>query len=514
MKTRWKILIGLAPVLGIAVLAAVAHHFQLKAAVNRYRAELKAKGEPMELAEVLPPSVPPEQDWAHLFTNAIAQLNTNNSVLSSNQPPMMRMVAPGKAMVGWRQIEVRESGKQGATNSWAEIDAALKEEQAALDLLYTLPLQPVFNFKLNYAAGFGKMKFSPLASGKKAVQRLASATVNHLRRGEVNFADQNILAMLAVDNGFSHDRTLISELVRIAIAQITLTANWEWLQSSGIKDTQLAAVQQSWENLEFIRPFENSMAIERVVGAIELTTLRNSGLEAYFDRMNILGLFDFEEGLVSNLKIKCKSAMWHYWWSYPDELRELKGIQFVVEATRQAQTYNSFFVADKDLKTKIESLGIKPDEGDAFWFTDPAKADFHFIISSSLNAFETAFKKVMKVETAKQMTITAIALKRFQLKHGSFPQQLAELTPEFLASVPLDPVDGQPLRYRLNADGSFTLYSVAENGKDDGGDPAMEPGAQSASFQWQNAHALDWVWPQPATAAEVQKYYAEQANKP
>ena len=171
-------------------------------------------------------------------------------------------------------------------------------------------------------------------------------------------------------------------------------------------------------------------------------------------------------------------------------------------------------MADKDLKTKIESLGIKPDEGDAFWFTDPAKADFHFIISSSLNAFETAFKKVMKVETAKQMTITAIALKRFQLKHGSFPQQLAELTPEFLASVPLDPVDGQPLRYRLNADGSFTLYSVAENGKDDGGDPAMEPGAQSASFQWQNAHALDWVWPQPATAAEVQKYYAEQANKP
>ena len=40
------------------------------------------------------------------------------------------------------------------------------------------------------------------------------------------------------------------------------------------------------------------------------------------------------------------------------------------------------------------------------------------------------------------MTIAAIALKRFQLKHGSHPAQLSELVPEFLTSVPLDPVDG------------------------------------------------------------------------
>lgn len=44
MKTRWKILIGLAAALGIVVVAAVAHHFQLKAAVNRYWVELKADG--------------------------------------------------------------------------------------------------------------------------------------------------------------------------------------------------------------------------------------------------------------------------------------------------------------------------------------------------------------------------------------------------------------------------------------------------------------------------------------
>jgi hypothetical protein len=114
----------------------------------------------------------------------------------------------------------------------------------------------------------------------------------------------------------------------------------------------------------------------------------------------------------------------------------------------------------------------------------------------------------MIAETAKEGVITAIALKRYQLKHGNYPPDLNSLVPEFVSKVPLDPVDGQPLRYRRNADGTFLLYSVGENGKDDGGNPALEKGVQSSNFYWQNPHALDWVWPQPATEQEVQNYYA------
>jgi hypothetical protein len=123
------------------------------------------------------------------------------------------------------------------------------------------------------------------------------------------------------------------------------------------------------------------------------------------------------------------------------------------------------------------------------------------------------FDKTMRVETARQTTVSAIALKRYQLKHGNYPPDLNSLVPEFVSAVPLDPVDGQPLRYRRNADGTFLLYSVGENGMDDGGDPSLEPGVTSSNYAWQNPHALDWVWPQPATAAEIQNYYEEQAKK-
>ena len=114
----------------------------------------------------------------------------------------------------------------------------------------------------------------------------------------------------------------------------------------------------------------------------------------------------------------------------------------------------------------------------------------------------------MAAEASRRIDVTAIALKRYQLRHGDYPADLTALVPEFVPSVPRDPVDGQPLRYRRNTDGTFLLYSVGENGKDDGGDPLPGKGVKTSFFNWLNPDALDWVWPQPATPEEVQNYYA------
>ena len=80
------------------------------------------------------------------------------------------------------------------------------------------------------------------------------------------------------------------------------------------------------------------------------------------------------------------------------------------------------------------------------------------------------------------------------------PATLAALMPEFLPAIPHDPVNGEPLHYQLHLDGTFRLYSVGENGQDDGGDPSLKKGASSKSLSWQSRDALDWVWPQPAQA--------------
>ena len=91
------------------------------------------------------------------------------------------------------------------------------------------------------------------------------------------------------------------------------------------------------------------------------------------------------------------------------------------------------------------------------------------------------------------MTLTAIALKRYQLHTGQFPATLPELQPDFLAEVPHDWVDGKPLRYRVNPDGTYTLHSVGRDRRDDGGDPSSIDPPRLASI-WDGRDA---VWPLP-----------------
>jgi hypothetical protein len=505
MNCRRKILVVVGIILGVAILLPVVRHYQLRAATEAYIAELKAKGEPMDLTQVIPPPVPTEQNGALIFLKAAALLGTNWNVLGSNPPPAMRMTASGKAMVGW-QLPVIRDGR--ASNSWAEVEAALAQENAALVLLRQITTGRVFDFKLDFSNGLEKIQLPQLASAKKAAQRLIAAAMNNLHRGDAAAAAENIRATLAVVQGMSHDRLVISELVRMAIAQMALAANWELLQSTNITDEQLAAVQKNWLDLEFIHAEERALELERVTGQISLAEWRssNAALRRYADMWEDLGLQSLSgsvhrhKNFFEKLKINVEIYLWRFWWSYPDELRALKGGQIMLETTRTAET-NYFWLAAWR-KQEAELNVIAKDTG-SFWFAQPDKADFHSVASSDLKSMGNVFNRVMKVEAARQLTVTAIALKRFQLQHGNFPEKLSELTPEFLASVPLDPVDGQPLRYLRNTDGTFLLYSIGDDGVDDGGNP--KPSGDSQSLQWQRGR--DWVWPQPATPAEVQFFY-------
>ena len=63
---------------------------------------------------------------------------------------------------------------------------------------------------------------------------------------------------------------------------------------------------------------------------------------------------------------------------------------------------------------------------------------------------------------------TALALEQFRAAHHRYPAALSELCPACLPELPLDPFDGQPLRYQPRAAG-YLLYSIGSDLKDDGG---------------------------------------------
>lgn len=74
----------------------------------------------------------------------------------------------------------------------------------------------------------------------------------------------------------------------------------------------------------------------------------------------------------------------------------------------------------------------------------------------------------LRLRAELRCTVAALASERYRLANGRWPQTLADLTPRFLDSVPLDPFDKKPLKVRRFDDG-LLIYSISEDRKDQGG---------------------------------------------
>ena len=81
---------------------------------------------------------------------------------------------------------------------------------------------------------------------------------------------------------------------------------------------------------------------------------------------------------------------------------------------------------------------------------------------------EELFDTATEVHALQRVTEVALALRLYRKEHGHYPENLQALVPKFLPSVPSDPYDGKPLRYRKLAKG-FKVWSIGGNCKDDGG---------------------------------------------
>jgi hypothetical protein len=83
------------------------------------------------------------------------------------------------------------------------------------------------------------------------------------------------------------------------------------------------------------------------------------------------------------------------------------------------------------------------------------------------------------------------ALERFHHAHQRYPETLASLVPDFIAQIPGDVVDGEPMRYQLVRESEFLLYSIGANGQDDGGSNEDDPEIPGSIKR------RDWAWDGP-----------------
>lgn len=476
-------------------------HYRLKNAVARYARELEAQGEQLTVPELAPPLPPWEQNGAPELLTALARLPSPNFTC---QPPMMQRVVPGRALVAWRQDPLPNDE---TTNVWPGLRTEFERHRATLEQIRAALSRPVLVADLDYSQGYHLLQ-PHLPRLKYASLWLAWGAMLNLHEGRPEDAVANLLAAVRLAGRFKDEPLLISVLVRFAMTPIALAATWEALQSPEVSETALAALQKEWEAVDFSAQIEAALRMERAMFRDALAEMRSSRPSAVavatqlrptaaaleeLKELAKTALHDPGQGL-REIAIRYPAYWaWRWWWSYEDELVAMKSAQAAIGALRALRR-------DKNLQQALARL----DAETARIRREHPRAGRWF----SSNPFDLNRSVLLRqgtVEIQRNLVVAAIALRRYQFRHGALPDALEALAPEFCAGMPLDPVNGQPLRYRRLPAGGFLLYSVGENGADDGGDPSPPENVRTRVW-WQGR---DVVWPQPATAQEAWLYQLE-----
>lgn len=499
MKTRWKILI-IALVFVVVSIGITLMTIRVGPAndVEAYKNTLRAQGEKLEISEVAPPVVSSDQNGRD---PAQMGFNSLGSTRYSHYADVMWMVAPGKAIAAWSQPESRGSDY---TNSWEDFATDVAVDAPAIDSLHQAAQFPKLDFGLDYQKG-PTLLLPHLAQFKHSAFALVLASTLALHQGDTPSAATNLCDLLHLVAANEDECIMISDLVRIAMTYIAVGGTWDFLQATNLTDAELANLQRSWSDLHFVQPAEKAMLMERAImpAWIEKARASSAAFDSAFGWGGSSG-----SGPLGDARAAVGKTLWRASWSYSQELYTFRCDQVAIQTLRNMQTNQCWKTNYDTLDARLSKIPLDfPGKN----FFEKLEIPTYEEAVGGNGAFESFVLKTIRAEAARRIVITAIAFKRYQLQHGSLPDNLSQLCPGLLPAVPLDPIDGNPLRYRKNDDGTYLLYSIGEDGVDDGGDPTYSGPGNPSNFYWQNNRARDWVWPQPATSAEIQAYWATNA---
>jgi len=347
----------------------------------------------------------------------------------------------------------------------ADVLTALSIYNPALEELRQAAQRPAARMPLNYESGFdcAPQLLPWLAKMKRCAVILQLRSLAELQDDRGAAALTDIKLLLRVNDSMRNQPFLISHLVRIAIQAIAMQPIYEGLAQHRWDDTQLANLESTLAAEDFLADYQAAMRGEKVC-AIDT-----------FAKQQIFRKLVFRDGkaqLVTN------------------SLRWTPAAFFYQNELAFAQMHQQFILPLIDLTNRVVAPA-------ALSRADAAvQAQMNHYSPYKVQALMTAgvgksVEKFAKIQSELDLARLACALDRFRLAHGNYPETLNALAPQFIAQLPHDVINGQPLHYRRTDDGKFVLYSVGWDDKDDGGKVYITKNGMVDQKKG------DWVWQYP-----------------
>lgn len=279
-KTARRVSIGVLILLALVYLAVELQRSGSNSTLSRYRAELRARGEKLTIAEIaIPPSTNPAEVAARQILDSNSFIANPSLVVN-----VMQFTAPGKARVAWRG-ELNVNASAGAANlparTWEEFTAQTEKARPTLSILRAALENPPPDTGWAWKDDFQNLTNwhgRTFVKDRIIYQHLYNAVIADLHQGNLDAAIADLHALAGMARMNRNEITLVSQMIRIAIAQGGLSATWEALQAPGWDEPRLAMVQQDWERVNFIEGLERALMEERAFDEVLMAKIRHSSI--------------------------------------------------------------------------------------------------------------------------------------------------------------------------------------------------------------------------------------------
>ena len=500
MKSRWKItggLIALA-IVGAAILFRSDRSEQ--EALEETRRELRRLGFRIDLTEF-------SCSTSRELRARAGALTIIGHAVQAHSPDNLILLTPvgsNAAAVVWKQDKL--AGRDGE-DMWPILRESLRESRALyenrpdLDAACEAALSGPIRFDVNTSAGHN-MLLPHLEALKRLAQTLGARAVVELHDGNNDAAWTNLLAATRLATAWDPEPAEVSHLVRYACATTAYDVTWQALQAGGWTDEQLERLQREWESVDFFKGLPETAAFTRA-SAVATCQLERQQLLTFF--MMLKQTLRAPRYAWDRLTDYWRQLRYRHHGTYEDEkalLLHCRDRELELRRAIQSPTWSQ-------MRQFPGTTNMIP-----FQSKYPSRMQTmmnmrQILLASQLYAQgqgQGFLGRAADAEAHRRIIIAVTALERYHLRHGSYPNTLQELLPEWLRNPPSDFMDGNPLRYHRTDDGHFVLYSVGLDCVDNGGEMsrprrAGAPGEVAGAFGMQQA--VDLVWPLPASVAAV-----------
>ncbi len=475
---------------------------------------MAAQGEIFEADRLWPQPTAQGRAFSNQLQQAIAQLppglNRYAGLLSG-----IVVQEPGLARRGSQESTPVLNPSRDGTNTWEDLAQQIRQAQPVLQSLQRILTHPPADNGGEILPRLEHLSIPNFVDLRRAAQALRAAAMSDLHRGDLEGAKEKLVALVAITRVYADDPTLVNYMVHIAVLGLSIESAWDALQAEGWTDAQLADLQQAFRCNQLLAQMPRTIAAERACRMYELQWFSSHSYLAWVERFQsfyqAIGhpIPDANSPPVLILRYSREwvfHPVWKFAWADEEQLEYLEQVQQELDILRAAVKTGS----GHQLSQRLDSLREAYRPPLACWrfylvlpWIDQSSEGFSAFRDKHeypYANFTRAWSISMRNLTLGQMVTAAIALKRYEAHYGKAPVTLETLVPGFLAQVPRDFMDGQPLRYKLRSDGSYTLYSVADDAQDDQGSSFPSATSQQAQSVW---NGCDWTWPRAVPGAKA-----------